>query len=281
MARYKITFFIQIQRHSFTESWSYEAVNQSVNDIVPLCRTYCQARALTLGAPCYIYAYRISDLSDAVDRSLLVYETFLGVQTKDQAGNFVYGAAASNVALNCLFQNANGTKEKTIQMRGIWDAIEVEGGAALQTNPEWQTVWTNWANKVVQLKFGWLGKSGQTVSNLASYAIKDNGVLDFQFVPGFFNLQETPIGTHVPIRLRGMVDSPNLNGPLTVIIQAADRALSLKPIAAFPWISSGQAVRNTQSFYAAASARIQRLGKRQAGAPLLQSVGRGRNRIRG
>jgi hypothetical protein len=282
VALYKFTFISQIQRHSFSESWYHEASNTNLNALVPKAREYCQARALMLGAPCYIYAFRISDVSSVVDRALLIYETFLGIQTKDSNGNFIHGAAASNVALNALFQNADGSKEKLIQLRGIWDDVEFEGGAFRAGEAEFQTVFINYAVKVRQLGFGWLAKSGASiVSPLASYAIQANGVLRFSFSGGFFNLAQTPVGTHVPIRLRGMVDSKNLNGPITVVVTGADSADTLKPIAARPWISSGQAVRNNTSPVVADSGRIQRIGKRQAGAPLLQSVGRSSNRARG
>jgi len=278
----RTTWIIQIARHSFSETWYRQASSADPSLEFEVAKEYAAARAAILGHGCVIYGIRISNDDDKRQKAYLRYVDYQGNQETDEGGNFIHESAASNVALNMLFNNLGQTQEKLIQLRGIWDDVETGGGAVVLT-PAYTALVQAYGAKVVQKAYGWKYTTTTPKSPITTWTTFANGTVGFALGAGFFTVDQVNAKAHVPVRISACNASPNMNGPLTVIVVDDANCVTLKPLAARPPIVgfNGFMSRSTKTFTAATGGRIQRLGKRQAGAPLLQSVGRGPVRKRG
>lgn len=277
----KTTFICQIARHGFTESWYRNASSPDPNNELVFARDYATARAAIMGANASIIAIRISNVDNKRQKALTVMDNFQGNISKDANGNFIHPAAASNVALNAMATNTDFTQEKLIQLRGIWDDFESAGGAPNFNDAVFMPLFQNWGAKVVQLQYGWVHTSSLNVKPIANYVQAANGLITFTTVGDFFTIDQVNAGDNVPVRVLECVSSPNLNGQLTLFPITQTSGRTIRPIAVNPFVLGGKLQRNVKQFTAASGLRIQRIGNRQAGAPLLQSRGRGSVRVRG
>lgn len=277
----KTTWIMQIQRHSFSESWYRNAGTPNPVTELVAAKQYAVARAAILGYGSYIYAIRISNTEDRRQKAYLEYVNYPGNQELVSAGVPLHPSAASNVALNMEFQNADFTQEKLIQLRGIWDEVETQGGSWNFLDPIYVPLIQAYGAKVVQLMYGWRYTSTVQKFGITNWATQGDGRILFAFSGQLFTLDQANSHAHVPCRITNATASPNLNGPLTLVAMSQTTALSLKPIAAFPYGDGAFCSRSVLSFAQSINGRVQRIGKRQAGAPLLQSVGRGKVRTRG
>lgn len=277
----RTTWYTQLNRHTFSESWYRNAATPDPTVELVAAKEYAVARALILGAPCRIYAIRISNVDNKAQKAYLEYVNFPGNMTVDGNGNFVHGSAASNVSLNMEFINFDNTQDKLLQLRGIWDDTENVGGVWNDHDPVYVPLIQGFGNKVVQLGYGWRYSSAVTKASLAGYETDTNGLITFTTTAPFFNFTAGANNPNMALRISGNVNSPNLNGPITLQPLSTTTARTIKPITAFPFVAGGSIAKNTYAFAATTNGRIQRLGKRQAGQPNLQSRGRGRNRVRG
>jgi len=277
----RTTWITQLQRHSFSESWYRDAATADPTVELVAARQYAVARAALLGKECRIYGIRISNVDDKRQKAYTVYVDYPGNQDVDGQGNALHGSAASNVALNCVFINADTTQQRLIQLRGIWDDFEVTGGAPNLGDAVYLPLLQNWFLKVVSLNYRWRYTSSVNKKNIAGYLQKANGLVEFTFDGNFFTVEQVDGAERVPCRISECASSPNLNGQIVVKALSPTSGISLRPIAVRPFVAGGKIQRNLYSTAQASQGRIQRVGNRQAGAPLLQSVGRGPARTRG
>ncbi len=278
----RTTWITQIARHSFSESWFRQASSADPTEELIVAKEYAVARAAIMGAGCNIYGIRISNDDDRRQKAYLAYTNYPGNEETDGDGHFIHPAAASNVALNMLFNNLGQTQEKLIQLRGMWDEAE-SGGGNVVLSPAYVGLIQAFGAKVVQKAYGWKYTTTTPKSAINTWVSFANGTVGFTLAAGLFTVDQVNAQAHVPVSINSCNASPNLNGPLTVVVISATECVTLKPIAArTPIVGfNGFMTRRTTTFTAATGGRVQRLGKRQAGAPLLQSVGRGRVRRRG
>ena len=269
----KHTFYIQIGRHSFTEAWYRGNGSTNLQAEMPVAKALAEKRARLLGVPCSIYAIRISNIDNPKVQAYTEYVAF------NNDGTF--GAAASNVALNMEFRNGDGTQEKLVQLRGIKDDFEVFGGQeGTAFDADYNQRLQEYGGAIVSLQYGWRASTSISKSALA-YSTLLSGQVKFLFPANFFTLDQ--VGKTLAVTISKCVSSKNLNGPLTALVNAQNEAVSIKPITVWPQEAGDTTMmqRNVRNFVQAVGGRVQRLGKRQAGQPSLQSRGRGRVRIRG
>lgn len=278
----RTTWISQVQRHSFSESWYRDAASADPDVEVIAAKQYAVQRAMLLGKEAYIYGIRVANLDNRRQKAKLYYVNYPGNQEETAPGVPKHPAAASNVALNVEFSNLDNTQEKLLQLRGIWDEIETGGGAVV-ADPVYTPLLSAFIVKVVALEYGWRFTSTVSAKDIDTYTQAASGQLSFTLAADLFTVDQVNAKAHVPVRISGCAASPNLNGSLTVKVLTANTCITLKPIAVRPAINgfNGTMQRNVLSFARAANGRVQRLGKRQAGAPLLQSAGRGPVRKRG
>lgn len=277
----RTTWITQLARHSFSESWYRQASSSDPTAEVVIAKQYAVERAKLLGFGCFIYAIRISNADDKRQKAYLQYVNYPGDQRKDGDGNPIHGSAASNVALNMEFRNAGNTQTKELQLRGIWDDTETVGGSWDSNNPEWVGLLQGFGAKIAALNYGWMYTSTVQIKSLAGYTQATNGLVTFSTAGDFFTVDQVASTSNVQCRIAKCVSSPNLNGQITLKPLTATTGITIRPIAVNPFVAGGTVQRNTKLFTACAGGQVQRIGKRQAGAPLLQSVGRGRVRPRG
>lgn len=278
----RTTWIFQIQRHSFSESWYRDASSADPRIELEAARQYAVQRAQLLGQGSYIYGIRISNIDDRRQKAFLEYVNYQGNAEESAPGVPLHPAAASNVALNVEFNNLDNTQEKLLQLRGIWDEVET-GGGAFVPNPVYTPLLQAFIAKVVTLQYGWRYSSTVPKVDITTYVQGASGQLTFTLGADLFTVDQVNKKSRVPVRIAGCGASPNLNGALTVQVIDASHCISIKPIAVRPAVATfnGTMQRNTLAFTKATLGRVQRLGKRQAGAPLLQSAGRGPVRKRG
>lgn len=277
----KHTFIFQLARHGFTESWYRNAQAADPNPELAIARQYADARAPLLGAGAQMIAIRISNFDNKKQKALTVLENRFGNVQIGQNGQFLHPAAASNVALNMMATSANFEQEKVIQLRGIWDDFETQGGGFNPGDPIYIPLIQAWGAKVVQLGYGWRGSTSVFKIPFSGYTEAANHIVTFTFAEDFFTQAQVDARANLPVRISDCASSPNLNGPLVVFPVDKRTAQTIRPIATNPFVVGGKMQRNVVSFQAASGLRIQRIGNRQAGAPLLQSRGRGPVRVRG
>jgi hypothetical protein len=277
----RTTWYTQLQRHTFSESWYRNASSPDPTIELAAARQYAVARAAIMGAPAQMYAIRISNVDDKTQRAYLAYVNYPGNFSVDGQGNYLHGSAASNVSLNMEFVNATNTQDKLLQLRAIWDDTEITGGVWNDQDPVYVPLIQAFGSKVVALGYGWRYNTGTTKVAIMNYAIDSNGLITFTVAAPFFTIPGTGSPVNLQARISGNVNSPNLNGQITLTPLTTTTARTIRPISAFPFVAGGFISHTTLAFTQAFNGRIQRLGKRQAGQPNLQSRGRGRNRIRG
>lgn len=260
MPRMRTTFIMSIGRHAFTESWFRDASTDDPRIEFGAALVLAPYRAVLLGGDAQIYAIRISNVQNRRQKAFTQFVTYFG--------NDTFFSAASNVALNMTFRNANSTQSKRVQLRGIKDDFEVKGGQPQTSNdPTYSQALAAWTAKVVEQQYGWIHTVTVLPKKIAGYSQQANGTVLIQLEPASFPLDQ--INTNQAVRIKGGESSPNLNGPLVVTVIDASTVVSIRPIAVRPF-QLGEVMflqRSTKDFSRAASGDIERIGNRQAGAP--------------
>ena len=270
MPKYAITFIFSLQRHGFTETWWKNTDSQTLDNLFDDAKVVAEQRMKLAGKQTELQAIRISNGDDPGRVGKTYYNPLLGNQNLD--------SAASNVALNCQFATVDNAYQKLVQIRGFPDDWETGGGAPFNGDGALQAAFDSYRNAILLKQFGWRSINARQRFRITGYTTTAQGIVKLAV--------EEPtapvggIGTQKPVRISGLNVKSVLNGEQVVIVTGANEFTVLKPIAVGPFVSQGSLVVPSYTVRVAANGTIQRIGKRQAGAPLLQSRGRGRVRQR-
>jgi hypothetical protein len=266
MPRWQVTYIFDIPGHGFTES--YYTNDQSNNPDVPYVRALRVGRVRmgVAGGECLLAAIRISNADDPGRVGKTYHQPIFGDKT--------FQCSASNVAFNCQLFTADSQFAKIVQVRGCPDVWENAGGAIDKENELVKSRFQAWFNALVQEGFGWRGIVSQQQFDVTGYT------RDAQDRVKLAVKQPTApvgaIGLQKSVRLSKINGGKSvLNGTQVVAITGDNEFTIVKPIAAGPFTFPGKLLVPSYTVRVIASGLLQRLGQRQAGAPLLRSRGRG------
>lgn len=277
MADLQYTFIYDMPGHGFTEThWRQsnpaETFPQSLTIGVELARR----RQAMSGKETTFQALRIGNGELEGRGGHLHYNGILGNQDHE--------SESSATALNIRIGTANNAQEKTTQFRGFWDSEEVTGGAVLKSAP-FTNAFQSWAQYFVANAFGWRGVVSETQFPISNYSVNSAGIVTMTVIGALAGVM--PLNKTKTVRISGVNSGKSqLNGEQVAIYTGASVTPgSSEVVLKFPkavLAFAGIGFLNVQSFTFRAAATIEmgRLGKRQAGAPLLRSRGRSGKRIR-
>jgi hypothetical protein len=220
---------------------------------------------------CNIKAIRIAN-GDEPERVGRTYSDEVLVGTQPEAG------MASNVAVNCQFGTEDNRKQKLVQLRGCPDSWESNGGQLLVDLQPLKTAFASWRAMLIDQKFGWRGITSRVPFVVSNYTVTGAGTVTVTVAPP--NEQVSlltaigPVGTRKTVLFKRVNGRSILNGSQVAIVLSATTLQLVYPLALIPFQSAGIVEVPTMGIHLVANGTVQRLGKRQAGAPLLQSVGR-------
>lgn len=264
MPDYQVTFIFDLPGHGFSESYWKNFSSDSLDIAFDNALQLGLRRLYMCGEQTVLQAIRISDgeLGGRTGRTFYVGQT----------GYTGKGSMASNVALNVLLSTANAQHSKMVQFRGCWDEVEVTGGAFDKSNVTFQNGFDSWRQWLLANGYGWRGIVSQQLFNVTTYVTDPSSVVMLTMSTPTGGLGSE--GTRRKARFSKINVKSVINGPQIIRVGAGNTVFLAKPLAVGPFVSPG--IMSVPSYItrAAASATIQRIGTRQAGAPLLRSRGR-------
>jgi hypothetical protein len=274
VAELQYTFIFDMPGHGFTEThWRDIPVGESLEQSFAVGYELARRRQVCSGAETVLQGIRISnaELDGRIGTS----------QLNAVPGNAQFGSAASNVALNLLVGDTNNEHTKTTQWRGFWDQEEVTGGALLRSSA-FLNAFNSWAQYFVAQSFGWRGISATQSFPITNYTVSAAGVVTLTVAGNLAGI--LPLNKPRSVTISGVNGGrTQLKGEQVVILTApgADSSVVLKfPMALVPFSGIGFINVHSYTFRDAAAVSMQRIGTRQAGAPLLRSRGRSGKRTR-
>lgn len=270
MPLFDCTFIWDMPGHGFSATLRKDFPSQNLDAAQDVAFELARRWQGMAGEQTVFQAVRISDAETEGRHGKTYYRSLPGVTGK--------GSAASNVALNIVLSTFNNQENKIIQFRGFWDDIEVTGGAVDRGNAAFNTAFASWIQYIQQQQFGWRGVSANTIRNVTSYTTNANSIvtLTHDGAPFPFGVMDV----RKRARLTGINVKSVLNGEQIIRVSGENTVTLVKPIAAGPFISPGRITVSAFTFRVAQNGVIGRIGKRQAGAPLLRSRGRSPVRAR-
>lgn len=264
MPLFDCTFIWDMPGHGFTATLRKEFASQNLDAAQDIAFELARRWQGMAGEQTVFQAVRISDAEAEGRHGRTYYRAIPGVTGR--------GSAASNVALNIVLGTANNQENKIIQFRGFWDDVELTGGAFDRNNAAFNTAFASWSQYIQQQQFGWRGVIANTIRNVTDYTEDANSVVTLTHDGAPF-----PFGaldTRKRSRLTGINVKSVLNGEQIIRVSGPNQVTLVKPIAAGPFISPGKITVSAFTHRIAVHVSAQRIGKRQAGAPLLRSRGR-------
>jgi hypothetical protein len=275
MAQLQYTFIFDMPGHGFTEThWRESSGGETLLQSFTIGQELGRRRQEMSGEETILQAVRIAngELEGRVGTSQ--YNSIPGKSGK--------GSAASNVAMNILIATTNNAQTKQTQFRGFWDDEEITGGAPLKS-AAFMTAFNSWASYFVAQAFGWRGQSADTTFTVVGYTTAASGITSIQIEGDVSG--SLPLNRPKSVRFSGINSGRSqLNGEQVVIFKGFAAGVSVVdtkfPIATTPFNQEGVLHVYSYTLRDADACSIQRVGKRQAGAPLLRSRGRGPKRLR-
>lgn len=269
------TFIFDMPGHGFTEThWRSAPEGETLLQSFAVGQELGRRRQGMSGEETILQAVRIANGELAGRVGTSQYNSVAGVSGK--------GSAASNVAMNILIATTNNTHTKQTQFRGFWDDEEITGGAPLKS-AAFVSAFNSWASYFVAQSFGWRGQSADTQFTVVGYTTAASGITSLQIEGDVTG--SLPLNRPKSVLLSGINSGRSqLNGEQVVIFKGVAGGVSVVdtkfPIATTPFNQEGVMHVFSYTFRDADACSIQRIGKRQAGAPLLRSRGRGPKRTR-
>lgn len=237
----------------------------AVTNILP----WWQQRAAMLGANTRIKAIKASAITDKGD-SYLIYVNFPG-NANEAVNDF-------ESSVNVQLSSANGRYRKLVFLRGAWDVVFNDANFN-NNQTAWISLYTSWRQGLLQRQLGWMGvEDPQPTTTVLNYTQAESGIITFTLGGDIFAGDQ--IGKKREVRFSGMGQKSVLNRVLVVIPLSQSTCKTAAPIAAPPYQDTGFCSNPSFIRRAAEVVNLQRIGRRPAGAPLLEPVGRGRNRAR-
>ena len=268
----KGTLIFQGLGYGWTESIWISRSYTSLADFYALFAQYAILRAPMLGTPCFIKGIRVSNEAVAHD-SFLNYVNL--------PGSAAFGADDPSSSLNVILRDATFSRFKRIFFRGIWDVVAQNFGEYDIGNEAFRTFFQSWRNFVLLQDFGWMGvdPTQAKIGNISGYTPTVEGNIAFQLDQPIFN--GILPGTRVPVRVSRLNGGSTLNGQMVVNVTTNTTCTTTVPTAALPFRTAGVMRFSPKVFIDSFACDTQRIGRRPVGAPLLDSVGRAKKRIRG
>lgn len=271
---FKHTYFLQQWSNGWTESW-YCGVNLLMSSQIEIARNYANQRAKGLATEASIRYARITDLS--------VTPHPVWVETIGRAGVGVGAGipsaadfADTSVMVRCY--NAAQTRSKIVYVRGIPDSIINDGGE-YQPTAAFNKFITDWSDFMRSQGMGWLGVNAPTLGNITAMVQNASGQVDVTSSANLFGA--TPAGTHVVLRMTGVLGPRNLNGQFTCVVTSGTTFTTLRRIAIFPYLGGGRVRYSSTNLIQVNTATGIRTVERKAGRPSFQSPGRRKARVLG
>lgn len=234
-----------------------------------------QKRLGWTGAQTLLKAIRVSiELDDANQPvrgdSLLRYTWLPGAAAEPSEDSFT--------ALQIIFRNETASFRKFLFARGIWDNIVLPGGAINNGYWVFATNFDSWKSQLFAGQYGWM-RNAQVLPHLA--------VIDYQQLPNM-QVELTLAGANFPapwgqkhsVMLSGINGKSVLNGRQVIEITSATTIRTVKQIAVGEFLTPGKVIFYTPQFVQATTIQDQKIVRRASGAPLLESRGRAKNRVR-
>jgi len=262
---FAITYIFDIPGHGFSETHYKSFTSDNLDSARDVAVELGQRRMAMAGEQCVLQAIRISNAEDPGRVGKTYYQGIVGVTGK--------GCMASNVALNIITGNFNNTANSLTQFRGCWDEVELNGGAFDRGNTAFITAFNSWAQYFIQQGFGWRSISATTSRVVTNYIINPTTMIVTVTHDGAA-LPFGGVGVRKTARFSKVNGKSKLNGTQVIVVVGDNTVSLVKPLALAPFQTPGTINVNAYTFIAAQNATIQRIGKRQAGAPLLRAPGR-------
>jgi hypothetical protein len=274
MGLFQYTFIFDMPGHGFTEThWRDGPAGESIADAFTVAQELGRRRQVCSGAQTVLQGVRISNAD--IDGRIGTTQLF------SQPGNPSHGSAASNVAMNLLAADTGNEHTKITQWRGFWDDEEETGGAPVRSQA-FLSAFNSWAQYYVAMSFGWRGVSANQVFPIVGYTVSATGVVTLDIDGSLEGV--LPLNKPRQVRISGVNGGKSqLNGEQVVILTGAGETSAVKlkfPMALTAFTNVGFLNVQSKTFRDAAAVSIQRIGTRQAGAPLLRSRGRSGKRTR-
>jgi len=261
----RVTFIFNMGQYSWTESWWKNFSSPNFDSARDICIPLAQKRAVMLGENASIVAIRISNAEDVGRQGKTYYVEINGLTAQ--------GCTAPAVALNISVGDQNNENQKLVQFRGFWDSYELGGGLVNRGDADFLGAFNSWKAYLFAQSFGWRGIVSQQQFTITTYTVSSAGKVVLTtgepMIPGL----GAP-GVKRKGRISGLNGKSVLNGQQIIRVLDANTAELTKPTAATAFISQGTLTVPAYTLRVATNALIQRVGKRQAGRPLLVSRGR-------
>ena len=264
MARYQITFIFDMPAHGFTESWWLESDLTNLDQIRDLAVPVAKARMGLAGDDCTMQAIRISNGIEDGRVGKTYYLAREGEQGK--------GCMASNVAMNAQFGTQQNDFQKLVQLRGGWDEWEAEGGSLLKSDSNLMSRFNTYLSSLIQSGFGWRSIVSRQTFPITGYEVSADSIVTLQ-LDGNTSGIGSP-GTRKAARISKLNGKSVLNGQQVIRVASSTTVVLEKPTAAGAFTAPGELVVPSYTIRQVRNGELQRLGQRQAGAPLLRSAGR-------
>lgn len=247
--------------------------------VTSIVQALAQKRIALSGSPVFIKAYRITDpLLDGVQGQAVYFTPPIVTPT----GAGADGSTDPGTSIVTSWRVDAGESGRRIWLRGVWDSA-INNFGTLQGGPyaDWFAKFQVYRNFVLQNGFGWLTRAriGNPTQVKYDYDL-DPIIPTFTFATNFFTL--TDVGKYQTVRFSKFNSSRSpLNRELVVYVTSQTQCIAAEPITAGPMINPGRCIKYaTPTFVAADAIVVDRVGRRNPGAPLLLTPGRRRNRAR-
>lgn len=256
-------------QRGWTESYAQFQASGDLALAVTTIQPFWQKRAALLGAGLRITAIKASAVTDKGD-SYLIYINLGG--NPQEASNDLESS------VNVQLASANGRYRKQTFLRGAWDVV-FNDLMFNQNQVAWVGLFNSYRQDLLQRRLGWMGVADpQPTTHVTGYTSAPTGIVSFTLGAPLFTPEQ--LFTKREVRFSSMGVKSVLNRVIVVIPTAADACKTAAPIAVPPYQGTGFCANPNYVRREAEVVNLQRIGRRPAGAPLLQPVGRGRNRAR-
>jgi hypothetical protein len=281
---FKCTAIFQGRTRGWTESLWYQGASDDHRLINKPFDFLLKARAALLAQPCLIKGYRIS-LEGAGPDALLSYQTYNAPPVPSGQSNrdsLFANDPDSSLLVRCSI--ANFSKWKFIFLRGHPDYIFTRNGT-YTPDAAWNQKFASWVDRLTTAQWGWVGVDPAAKVNkipVVGWATDPvSGVTTVTFGDNLFPAGLNP-NQLVRIRIAGANSSQSPANNVWVGYPLTPTTFKTSKAAAFGiFRTNGIASYTPLKFIQIINVEDQKYAERKAGAPLLESRGRARNKARG
>lgn len=262
----KVTLFFEGFQKGWTESY-YLSNDDTHDQVMTQAKGLAQTRAKLLGKECSIKAVRVS--TEGVNHdAMLRYVRYPGDNQE--------ASAQPDVALMVRCENATHTKWRNMYLRGVWDRIETDHGKYVgRAIAAWTNAYSGFVERLREDGYGWVTTNVADTVKVTSVARDASGEkLVYTLAVAKFLEDEVNKEKKFQVRFSGINTRSTANGLKVVIPTEPTKCITAAPLAAATYRSGGKATFYTTAFIDISTVEDAKIVTREAGAPLLESVGR-------